>query len=430
MGPSSRQTQGGPPHNNPGWNALTWLRVRSVEPLLTRGDWATHFMNSRYRSFSTRLLTWYEKHQRDLPWRRTRDPYRIWISEMLLQQTQVATVIPYYERFIARFPTVEALAAAPLDDVLKTWEGAGYYARARNLHRAAQEIVQTHGGKFPRTVEALLELPGIGRYTAGAIASIAFNRDAPVLDGNVIRVLCRYFGLRGDPRTNATRAELWKIAEDLIPTGRARDFNQALMDLGATVCLPRNPRCALCPVRRGCTANKLGLQNELPTKRAKRELPHYEIGVGIIWKRGRILIQRRPPEGLLGGLWEFPGGKREKHESLAHCVHREVREEVGIEVKVGAERAVVDHGYSHFSITMHAFDCDYVAGRVRLSLRRTPGAGVPGAIAAVRRRSSGRKGLHWATAFKWVRPRELQDYAFPAANRKIIKALSLAKARD
>lgn len=350
----------------------------------------------RRKSFSPRLFAWYAQYQRDLPWRRTRDPYRIWISETLLQQTQVTTVIPYYERFLARFPNVHALASAPLDAVLKVWEGAGYYARARNLHRAAHKIVQEYGGKIPDTVDELLTLPGVGRYTAGAVASIAFNRDAPILDGNVTRVLCRYFGIRDDPKSTATRAQLWQLAADLIPSGHARDFNQALMELGALVCVARQPRCDECPARRSCTARRLGIQNELPKRREKARPPHYEIGVGIIWKRGRVLIQQRKPEGLLGGLWEFPGGKREGKESLVNCVRREVQEELGIAVQVGAECAVVEHAYSHFSITMHAFMCAYVSGRVR---------------------------LHSATAFKWVRPRDLQDYAFPAANRKIIKML-------
>jgi A/G-specific adenine glycosylase len=353
-------------------------------------------------SFSSRLLDWYARRKRDLPWRHTHDPYRIWVSETLLQQTQVATVIPYYERFIARFPDIRALAAAPLDDVLKAWEGAGYYARARNLHRAAQQVVEEHRGRVPRSVEALLKLPGVGRYMAGAIASIAFDQDAPILDANVTRVLCRYFDIRGDPEKGmggAERERLWKLAEELIPPGRARDFNQALMDHGATVCLPRGPRCEICPVRRGCAARRLGIQEELPAKRRKARRPHYEIGAGIIWKRGRILIQRRPPQGLLGGLWEFPGGKREHGETLEECVRREVREELGIDVKVGEEFAVVEHGYSHFTITLHAFTCEHVRGRVRL--------------------------LH-ATAFEWVRPRELKDYAFPAANRKIIDGEELA----
>ncbi len=354
-------------------------------------------MNRRFSSFSHRLLAWYGAHKRDLPWRRTRDPYRIWISEILLQQTQVATVIPYYHRFLARFPTVQDLAAARLDDVLKTCEGAGYYARARNLHRAAGQIVNDCGGRFPDTVEGLLALPGIGRYTAGAVASIAFGRDAPVLDGNVMRVLARYFGLRGDIRSGATREEMWQLAGRLIPRGRAGDFNQALMEHGATICTPRGPRCDECPVRRGCVARKECIQERLPFKSARKENPHSTIGVGIIWKGGRILIQRRKEDGLLGGLWEFPGGKRERGESLAGCVEREVREELGLEVRAGKKIAVVNHGYSHFSVTLHAFECEYVSGRAR---------------------------PRSATAIKWVRPANLKDYAFPAANRRIIAALT------
>lgn len=347
-------------------------------------------------SFSSRLLAWYARHKRDLPWRTTHDPYRIWLSEILLQQTQVNVVIPYYERFLARFPTVHALAEASLDDVLKTWEGAGYYARARNLHRAAQIIVNEGGGKFPRTVQGLLELPGIGRYTAGAIASIAFKVDTPALDGNVIRVLCRYYGIRDDPKASATQDKLWQLAERALPKGQAREFNQALMELGATICLPRNPRCLLCPVQRDCVARQEGIQNELPVKRAKKELPHHEIGVGVIWKRGRILIQQRLAEGLLGGLWEFPGGKQEPNETLAQCVAREIREEVGLEVRVADKIAAIDHGYSHFSITMHAFQCQFVSGRVRIQS---------------------------AQRYKWIRPEELTEYAFPAANRRIIELL-------
>lgn len=347
-------------------------------------------------AFSRKLLTWYGRHKRDLPWRRTRDPYRIWLSEILLQQTRVEAVIPYYERFLARFPNVTALADAPLDDVLKTWEGAGYYARARNLHRAAQVVAYERGGKFPRTVEGLLELPGIGRYTAGAIASIAFGVDTPVVDGNVVRVLCRYYGIRADPRTSATRERLWELAEGLVPAGEARDFNQALMELGATICLPKNPRCLLCPVQADCVARQEGLQNVLPMKAERKELPHKVIAAGIIWKRGTLLIQQRPSDGLLGGLWEFPGGKVEPGETLQECVVREVCEEDGIEVRVLDELIAVDHAYSHFSITLHAFECEFVSGRVKLA---------------------------GADKFKWVRLNELEQYAFPTANKKIIKAL-------
>lgn len=341
-----------------------------------------------------RLLAWYARNKRALPWRRdARAPYRVWIAETLLQQTQVATVIPYYERFLARFPNVRALASASLDEVLKVWEGAGYYARARNLHRAAQEIVARFDGEIPSTVEELRTLPGIGRYTAGAIASIAFGRDAPVVDGNVARVLCRYFNIAAAPQQARTQKDLWQLAETLVPRGRAGAFNQALMELGATICAPRAPQCAGCPLARGCAARQWNLQDKLPTKRAPKKLPHHQVAVGIIWKRGKILIAQRPAEKLLGGLWEFPGGHRQKNETLARCVARETREELGIEIAVGEEFAVVDHAYSHFAITMHAFHCRWVSGR-------------PRAIGCA--------------AWKWVAPRDLGRYAFPAANRKII----------
>ncbi len=352
---------------------------------------------ARANTFSPRLLAWYSKHQRDLPWRRdAHNPYRVWISETLLQQTQVTTVIPYYERFLGRFPSVRALANARLDTVLKTWEGAGYYARAHNLHRAAKEIVARFHGKIPSAVKDLLTLPGIGRYTAGAIASIAFNRDAPILDGNVTRVLCRYFNIGGDPKRTETQGQLWKLAEELIPRGRAGKFNQALMDLGATICTPRAPSCAACPVKRNCAAKRLGTQDKLPAKAKKKTKPHKQIAVGIIWKGKKMLIARRFDRDLLGGLWEFPGGHRERGESLAECVVREVREELGIEIAVQDKLAVIDHAYSHFSITLNAFRCRYLRGR-------------PRAIGCA--------------TFKWVSPRELTRYAFPAANRKIIAML-------
>ncbi len=349
---------------------------------------------ARRTRFAARLLLWYDQNKRDLPWRRdAHDPYRVWISEILLQQTQVATVMPYYARFLARFPTVRALAAASLDDVLKTWEGAGYYARARHLHRAAQEIVARFDGKVPPTVDELLTLPGIGRYTAGAIASIAFNRDAPVLDGNVTRVLCRYLNIADDPKSAGTQKELWALAEELLPRGRAGKFNQALMDLGATVCTPRRPLCSACPLNRSCAARRLGIQAQLPAKHQKKTLPHHQVAVGLIWKRGRILIAKRFAKDLLGGLWEFPGGHQEKRESLKQCVRREVREELETEVHVEDEFAVVEHAYSHFRITLHAFNCQWVRGR-------------PRAIGCAE--------------YKWVSPRELSRYAFPSANRKII----------
>jgi A/G-specific adenine glycosylase len=352
---------------------------------------------ARAKKISTQLLAWFAANKRDLPWRRdAHDPYRVWISETLLQQTQVATVIPYYERFLARFPTVESLASAPLDDVLKAWEGAGYYARARNLHRAAQEIVSQFNGSIPDLVEDLLSLPGIGRYTAGAVASIAYHRDAPVLDGNVIRVLCRYFRIESDSKAKPTQDLLWDLMTKLLPRGSAGDFNQAMMELGATICTPRNPQCVACPLKRGCVAKRAGVQDKLPIKAKKKVLPHHEIAVGVVWKRDKLLIARRKDEAMLGGLWEFPGGHREKRESLEACVAREVREELGIEVAVAEKFAEVEHAYSHFSITLHAFHCRWVSGR-------------PRAIGCA--------------AWKWIEPSELNQYAFPKANRVVIEKI-------
>lgn len=348
------------------------------------------------KPFAKKLLAWYEKNKRALPWRQTRDPYRIWLAEILLQQTRVETALPYYTKFLARFPDVFALAHASLDAVLKTWEGAGYYARARNSHRAAQELVEQYRGAFPKEIREIRKLPGIGRYTAGAIASIAFDADEPAVDGNVTRVLCRYFGIRDDPKANATQERLWAIAADLLPHGHAREFNQALMELGALICVPKNPRCAACPLRKNCFARADGLQNILPVKRAKQKLPHKIIAAGVICKRGKILIQQRLNQGLLGGLWEFPGGKVEAGESLTECVARECREELGIAARVGEKIISVDHAFSHFSITLHAFHCEYISGRIKLES---------------------------AQKYKWVAVDELAQYAFPAANTKIIAAL-------
>jgi A/G-specific adenine glycosylase len=342
------------------------------------------------------LLRWFHKTARDLPWRRTKDPYAIWISETMLQQTQVETVKPYYQRFLDQFPTVEALAAARIDAVLKTWEGLGYYSRARNLHRAARQIVSQFGNHLPQTREALLSLPGIGPYTAGAVASIAFGRREPLVDGNVARVLCRLFLIRDDPKQPSVRRKLWDLAGSLLPKSHAGDFNQALMELGSQVCVPLKPRCEICPVRRVCQARIHDLQDQVPVRRRSRKIPSYLVAVAVIFRKGRILIDQRKPEGLLGGLWEFPGGKKEPNETLEEAVVREVREELGIEVQVDSPLVTVDHAYSHFRVRLHAFKCTYLRGTPRCVT---------------------------CTDVKWVYPSMLRRYAFPAANRKIIDLL-------
>ena len=314
----------------------------------------------------------------------------------MLQQTQVQTVIPYYRRWIKVFPDFQTLARAPLDKMLKCWEGLGYYSRARNLHVLAKTVVKYHGGRLPKSDTELRALPGIGRYTAGAVLSIAFQKPVPLVDGNVARVLSRYFGIRRDISLPATQKSLWAIAEKLVPERSAGDYNQALMELGATVCRPRLPDCPRCPLKSGCRALRLDLQHKLPIKKKKEKTPHFHIGAGVIWHGGKILISQRPLKGLLGGLWEFPGGKQETGESIRQTIRREIREELGIEIEVGRKLVEVEHAYSHFKITLHAHQGIYRSGKIRtLGVR------------------------DW----RWVRPRELKRFAFPAANQPIIRKL-------
>lgn len=351
-------------------------------------------------TFAAPLLAWYDHLGVELPWRGAEDPYPVWLSEIMLQQTQIETVKPYYARFLAAYPTVQALAAAPLDDVLKLWEGLGYYSRARNLHRAAQQIAEriAAGHGFPATVDDLLSLTGVGRYTAGAIASIAFGVRAPVLDGNVIRVFARLLDLPDDVTQSATQAQLWQVAEHWLPETRTGDYNQALMDLGRLICKPRTPSCKECPISTYCAAYANGTQNERPVKAAKAETPHYNVAAGIIWnERGEVLIAQRPLEGLLGGLWEFPGGKQEPGETLAECLQRELREELAIEVEVGELYTKVRHGFTHFKITLHAFTCRYASNAEpqRIGVRD----------------------------FAWVTPDQFDKYSFGKADRQVIEAL-------
>lgn len=347
--------------------------------------------------FAADLLAWYDAHAAPLPWRVQPEPYRVWLSEIMLQQTQVDRVVDYFERFIAAYPTVEILADAPLDGVLKRWEGLGYYARARNLHRAAQVIAEQHDGQFPDTVEGLLALPGIGRYTAGAIASIAFGRRAPLVDGNVMRVFARLMDYDGDIATQPAQAQMWAWAEAWIPAERPGDYNQALMELGRVICTPKSPKCGACPLQRHCQAFANGTQAQRPVKRKAAPTPHYEVAGGIIRRAdGSILIAQRPLDGLLGGLWEFPGGKQEVGETLPDTLKRELREELAIEVEVGDELIAVPHAFTHFSITLHAFECVHTGGE-------------PQAI-----------GAH---DFAWVTEAELDRYSFGKADRVVVKAI-------
>ncbi len=356
---------------------------------------ASQFSPSALEDLRHSLLRWYDHQGRELPWRGESDPYKIWVSEIMLQQTQVKTVIPYYQRWLEKFPTLEQLARADQQEVLKVWEGLGYYARGRNLHKAAQKIVKDYGGIFPQTLEQVLKLPGIGRTTAGGILSAAFNQPISILDGNVKRVLARLTALTVPP-TQAL-PQLWQWSDQLLDPEHPQDFNQAIMDLGATLCTPKNPACLLCPWQKHCQSYEQGLQNQLPMREMTSPLPHKNIGVAVIWnKQGQILIDRRLEGGLLGGLWEFPGGKLEAGESYEDCIRREIQEELGIEIEVGDRLITVNHAYSHFRITLNVYHCRYLGGE-------------PQPIEC--------------QEIRWVTLEEIDQFPFPKANSQIIAAL-------
>ena len=312
-------------------------------------------------SICRRLLAWYDHHGRKtLPWKRRRDPYRVWVSEIMLQQTQVATVIPYFKRFIAHLPNVHTLASADLDEVLHLWTGLGYYARARNLHKTAQHIMKEHGGVFPRSLEALTKLPGIGRSTAGAILALAFDQHHPILDGNAKRVLARYRAIHTPIHKRETEQRLWQLAEKYTPHKRVSDYTQAIMDLGATVCTRANPQCAKCPLRKTCCAYQLGRPQDYPVRVTARKAPIKATRMLMIRdRRGRVLLTRRPPAGLWGGLWGFP-------ECTNGNARRWCRKELGLDVQIGAPWPVLRHSFSHFHLDITPIPAQLVGGTDRV----------------------------------------------------------------
>ena len=336
------------------------------------------------------LLRWYAAHARDLPWRRTQDPYAIWVSEVMLQQTQVATVIPYYERWLRRFPSVTALARAREADVLHAWQGLGYYSRAKRLLAGARAVAERHGGEVPADLEALRALPGVGRYTAGAIASIAHDARAALVDGNVERVLCRVLGLKGDPKRAPLSARLWELADALLPARGARDFNQALMELGATVCTPRSPDCERCPWGKRCVARAKGRQAELPGSGRRARVTAVSMVAAVVERNGRFLVARVPEDApRWAGLWQFPNAELGRGERPVAALARAV----GAEVRDATHALRVVHSVTRYRISLEVFRC-----------------AAPGATGT------------------WKRPTELETLAMPAAHRRIADHLTAAPA--
>ncbi|MFP4083194.1 MAG: A/G-specific adenine glycosylase [Candidatus Aminicenantes bacterium] len=346
----------------------------------------------RSSDFQTKLFRWYRLHQRKLPWRQTKDPYRIWISEIMLQQTTVQAVVPYYQKWIKLFPDVKTLSKASLQKVLKAWEGLGYYQRAKNLHRAAKIILHRFEGKIPKDYHSLKELPGIGPYTASALLSFAYNLPYPVVDANVRRVLMRLLGIR-DKNLSPSNKAFQKFFHAHFPPTHSSLFNQALMELGALVCRSKNPLCLLCPITEYCQAYEAGEQEVIPLPQ-KRSYQKIETVVAIIQNHGKILIQKRPSQGLLADLWEFPGGKRKDHETPEQALRREIKEELGAEVKNLSFLTKVHHSYTKFQVTLYAFRC---------ALETTPHL---------------RKSTH-----RWVTAKGLKRYPFPSGSVKIIRFL-------
>lgn len=341
-------------------------------------------------SFAATVVAWHKRHGRhDLPWQATRDPYAIWVSEIMLQQTQVATVVPYYRRFMARFPDLVALAAAPLDDVLVLWSGLGYYSRARNLHRAAQIIRDEHGGKFPSLFDDVLALPGIGRSTAAAICAFAFSERRPILDGNVKRVLTRFYGVRGYPGDKRVERALWRKAGSLLPRQGIAAYTQGLMDLGAGVCTRRQPRCASCPLAAGCVARNRGLTAKLPAPKPRKALPHKQTVMLVLQHAGEVLLEKRPAAGIWGGLWCFP--EAAPGEDLGKiCARR-----FGARVRTARPLPVLEHGFTHFRLSIRP-------QRLRVA-RLAPRAAEPGHV--------------------WLTVEDAQAAAVPAPVKRILATL-------
>jgi A/G-specific adenine glycosylase len=348
------------------------------------------------KQIAIKLLKWYSSNKRSFPWRENPQPYAVWVSEVMAQQTRLETMLPYYQKWMERFPTVQELASATQHEVLSLWEGLGYYSRARNLHKAAQMAVSDYNGELPASPAELMKLPGIGRYTAGAIASIAFGADQPVVDGNVKRVFARVFAITEAVDTSKGENRVWAVAQEHLPEGQAGDYNQALMDLGAVVCQPLQPRCKVCPLIDLCKAYEAGTQEDYPVKLQRARVPHYTVTAAVIRQGKQVLIGQRKPDELLGGMWEFPGGKQKPGESLENCLKREIKEELGVKIEVDAQIGIYRHAYTHFKVTLHAFESRLLQGQPRLNDHQ---------------------------AIEWVSLAELSDFPMGKIDRQISQTL-------
>jgi A/G-specific adenine glycosylase len=338
-----------------------------------------------------RLLRWFSLHARSLPWRANRDPYRIWVSEVMLQQTQVATVIPYFERFLNAFPTLTDLAAADEQDVLRLWEGLGYYRRARHLHQSARKLVQDHAGALPDDPEIWRQLPGVGKYILGAVLSQAFGRQLPIVEANTKRLLCRLFGRHGDPKSSEVTRWLWQAAQSILPKKQVGDFNQALMELGSQICTPTNPRCAQCPLKSDCTAYREGLQEKIPTKLAIPPTEEVRETAVVIRRGSRVLLVRRPSTGRWANMWEFPHSAWEDDETDERVAQR-ILKDVGIEAEVARELKTIKHPVTRFRITMVCWEAIYRSGRFRSSFYEES---------------------------RWLKPADLHSYPVSSPQRKL-----------